>query len=356
MNSFSSPDAVDILNQLQACVFVTAPNLEILYCNTAAEELISLSSRQIIGMNLNEILLDGDLNPDTLCDVLESANVYFQKQARVLLNSREWVLADFEVTRHHTPDEEHYIIECHVTARQHYLNLESSEYSQHLAANALIRGLGHEIKNPLGGLRGAAQLLALELEQEHLQEYTNVIIKEADRLSALVDRMMAPNRTGDLSMTNLYEPLEKAVQLVEIEAEGNITIDRNYDPSIPEFMLFSDAIQQAFLNLLQNASQAIEGDGLIEIQTRVVRHMLLGDKQHPLVARIRIIDSGPGVPEHIVPRLFMPLVSGRANGTGLGLGVAQSIVQQHQGAIEYRQDKPRTTFSIYLPILFAENP
>ena len=165
MNAFTDSNAVDILDQLQACIFATNPALEILYCNAASEELIRLSSRQIIGMNLKEVFLDGDLNPDSLTEALESANVYYQKQARVLLSSREWVLADVEVSRHASADSEHYIIECHVTARQHYLNLDSSEYSQHLAANALLRGLGHEIKNPLGGLRGAAQLLALELEQ-----------------------------------------------------------------------------------------------------------------------------------------------------------------------------------------------
>ena len=218
----------------------------------------------------------------------------------------------------------------------------------------VIRGLGHEIKNPLGGLRGAAQLLDMELDEPTLKEYTAVIIKESDRLTSLVDRMMAPHKTGKKSLRNLHQPLEAAMKLVQIEAGEGVIINRNYDPSIPDFEMYPDSLQQAFLNLMINAVQAMDSNGILELETRIVRNIFIGDRQYPLLARINISDTGPGVPDELKDKLFLPMVSGKPMGSGLGLGVAQSLVQQHNGIIEYRDDLAMTTFSIYIPLIFED--
>jgi len=215
--------------------------------------------------------------------------------------------------------------------------------------------LGHEIKNPLGGLRGAAQLLSMELNDSALQEYTSVIIKEADRLSALVDRMMAPHIQGKRHLINIHQLIETDLSLLKLEAGDKLIIERDYDPSIPELMACADQIQQAMLNLMQNALQAMEGEGRLTIKTRIERQMLLGSQLNKLVLTIAISDDGPGVPDELRDKLFMPLVSGRVGGTGLGLGIAQSLIQQHCGLIEYQDKGERTTFTIYLPISSKDN-
>jgi len=355
MSLQNTPNIEEILRQLKAAVLVVNHDLEVSYCNSAAEELFRLSRRQLQSTSLKEVILDGDLMHDSIIEALTKSENYQQRDARLLIAGQDWVTADLDISRLELGQESAILIEIRSDDRNHSIGLDSNEYSQHLAANTLIRGLGHEIKNPLGGLRGAAQLLTMELGDDSLKEYTSVIIKEADRLSALVDRMMAPHKQGQAKLINVHEPLEEAITLVTMEVGDSVQFIRNYDPSIPELMLFSDGIQQAFLNLIQNAVQAMDGSGSIELETRIVRNMLLGDQQQPLVARINFIDSGPGVPEHLKRKLFLPLVSGRASGTGLGLGVAQSLIQQHQGVIEYRDDQPKTTFSVYLPVTIMEN-
>ena len=214
------------------------------------------------------------------------------------------------------------------------------------ANRELIRNLAHEIKNPLGGLRGAAQLLERELERAELREYTQVIIKEADRLQRLMDRMLTPHRTPRLEPLGIHEVLERVRSLVR--AEFGIDIQRDYDPSIPELVGDREQLIQAVLNIARNAAQA--GAQTISFRSRAVRQITILRHRHRLALELQVVDDGPGVPEEIQDRIFNPLVSGREGGTGLGLSLAQTFIQYHQGVIEFESRPGRTLFTIVLPL------
>jgi two-component system nitrogen regulation sensor histidine kinase GlnL len=222
----------------------------------------------------------------------------------------------------------------------------------------LVRGLAHEIKNPLGGIRGAAQLLERELETERERDYTRIIIEEADRLRNLVDRMLGPSQLPRLSSTNMHQVLERVVQLVEAEAPGRIEIVRDYDPSLPNVEADLEQLIQAMLNIVRNAQQALENtpNPRICLRTRIIRQFTIGNVRHRMVARIDVSDNGPGVPPELSERIYYPMISGRADGSGLGLSITQSIVNQHHGLIECDSRPGATTFSVYLPLEQPHGP
>ena len=214
------------------------------------------------------------------------------------------------------------------------------------ANRELIRNLAHEIKNPLGGLRGSAQLLERELDKAELKEYTQVIIKEADRLQALMDRMLTPHRAPRIEPMSVHEVLERVRSLVK--AEFGVVIERDYDPSLPELVGDREQLIQAVLNIARNAAQA--GSKSVTFKTRAVRQLTILRHRCKLALELQVIDDGPGVPEEIQDRIFNPLVSGREGGTGLGLSLAQTFVQYHQGVIEFESRPGRTIFRILLPL------
>jgi two-component system nitrogen regulation sensor histidine kinase GlnL len=225
---------------------------------------------------------------------------------------------------------------------------------QHQAARALVRGLAHEIKNPLGGLRGAAQLLERELPDPALAEYTRVIIDEADRLQALVDRLLGPNRVPSYRRVNIHQVLERVRALVKAEAGQQLLIERDYDPSIPDLYGDADQLIQAVLNITRNAARALgTSGGKIILRSRVLRQLTLGSHRHRLVAQIEIEDDGPGIPEDLRHKIFYPMLSASAGGQGIGLSIAQSLVSQHGGLIELRSRPGQTVFTVFLPV---ENP
>jgi two-component system, NtrC family, nitrogen regulation sensor histidine kinase GlnL len=210
----------------------------------------------------------------------------------------------------------------------------------------LIRNLAHEIKNPLGGLRGSAQLLERELDKPALREYTQIIIKEADRLQLLMDRMLTPHRAPKIEPVGIHEVLERVRSLVK--AEFGVEIARDYDPSLPEFLGDREQLIQAALNIARNAAQA--GATSILFSTRALRQVTIMKQRHKLALELRVVDDGPGVPEEIQDRIFNPLVSGREGGTGLGLSLAQTFVQYHHGVIEFESRPGRTIFRMLLPL------
>jgi two-component system nitrogen regulation sensor histidine kinase GlnL len=226
----------------------------------------------------------------------------------------------------------------------------------HQATRALVRGVAHEVKNPLGGIRGAAQLLAKELKDENLTDYTDIIIAEADRLRNLVDKLLGPRKLPDFRKLNIHQLIERVRSIVEAESGHQISIVRDYDPSLPEVLVDGDQIIQAILNVVSNARQALlestQSDyPRITLRTRPLRQFTIGNIRHRLVAMIEIEDNGPGVDQKIQETLFFPMVSGRANGTGLGLSIAQSIMNQHQGLIECESRPGLTQFRLLLPIV-----
>jgi len=219
--------------------------------------------------------------------------------------------------------------------------------SEQQASRELIRNLAHEIKNPLGGLRGSAQLLERELDKQELREYTQVIIKEADRLQALMDRMLTPHRTPRVEPLGIHEVLERVRQLVQAEFPAT-RIERDYDPSLPEMQGDREQLIQAVLNIVRNAAQA--GAESVLLRSRALRQVTILRHRHKLALELQVFDDGPGVPEEIKDRIFNPLVSGREGGTGLGLSLAQTFVQYHQGVIEFESRPGRTIFRILLPL------
>jgi two-component system nitrogen regulation sensor histidine kinase GlnL len=233
---------------------------------------------------------------------------------------------------------------------------EERALDQAQANKELIRNLAHEIKNPLGGIRGSAQLLQMELESKSLTEYTQVIIHEADRLQALVDRLLAPHRRPHLvSEVNVHEVCERVRSLILAEFPKGLKVWRDYDTSLPDFRGDREQLIQAVLNIAHNAAQALTdrmqaGDAVLSLRTRVARRVTINRQLHRLALVLHIEDNGPGIPESIRDRIFYPLVSGREGGSGLGLTLAQTFVQQHQGTIECESEPGRTVFKILIPL------
>jgi len=241
-------------------------------------------------------------------------------------------------------------MEMHQVDRQIRITREEQLISQHQATQALLRGLAHEIKNPLGGLRGAAQLLERELPNRELREYTRIIIDEADRLQALLNRMLGPNQLPHRGDVNIHHIIEHVRGLVLAEFPSGPRIIRDYDPSIPNFEADSDRLIQALLNLTRNGAHAAGDDGELVLRTRVLRQFTIGSTLYRLVLRIEIEDTGPGIPDSLMDRIFFPMVSGRPGGTGLGLPIAQELINQHGGLIECESRPGKTQFFVYLPL------
>jgi two-component system nitrogen regulation sensor histidine kinase GlnL len=246
------------------------------------------------------------------------------------------------------------LVELFDITQRHQLDRENALVAQHGVSRRMFRQLAHEIRNPLGGLRGSAQLLERELSDASLREFTQIIIGEADRLAALMDSLLGPNRPPDRKMLNVHELLERVATIVESEW-NQLIVKRDYDPSLPDLFLDRDQLIQAFLNLLRNAAQATNGRGVLVVRTRILTNHILHTTVHKLVALIEFEDNGPGVPPDIADTLFYPLVTGRSDGTGLGLPLAQDLVNRHQGLIEYESTPTRTVFRVHLPVLLADS-
>ena len=255
------------------------------------------------------------------------------------------------------------LIELRPIEQQLRIAREERMIDQQAANRELIRNLAHEIKNPLGGLRGSAQLLERELDKAELKEYTQVIIKEADRLQALMDRLLTPHRTPRLAPLNIHEILERVRSLILAEFSDGVAIRRNYDVSVPDLIGDKEQLIQATLNIARNAAQAVlsgleprapstpfSGKGTIELRTRIARQITLVRQRHKLALELQVIDDGPGVAQDIRDKMFNPLVSGREGGSGLGLSLAQTFIQYHRGMIEYESRPGRTVFTILLPL------
>lgn len=230
------------------------------------------------------------------------------------------------------------------------LRREAQILEQTEANRMLLRNLAHEVKNPLGGIRGAAQLLEHELDKPSLREYTQVIIQEADRLASLMDQLLEPEREPSLGQLNIHEVLERVRGIVLAEFPDDLRIQRDYDTSLPLLVGDKEQLMQAALNLARNAAQAMNGRGEISFRTRVSRQVTLMKKRHRLALTIQVIDNGPGVSPELHDKIFYPLVTGRDNGHGLGLTITQKLIKQHDGIVEFDSEPGRTCFTIILPL------
>lgn len=344
-----------LLDNLTTATLLLNAELRLEYMNPAAEMLLAVSGQRSHGQFISELFTESAEALNSLRQAVEQAHPFTKREAQLTSLTGQSITVDYAVTPILHQGQTLLLLEVHPRDRLLRITKEEAQLSKQETTKMLVRGLAHEIKNPLGGIRGAAQLLARELPEDGLRDYTNVIIEEADRLRNLIDRMLGSNKLPSLSMTNIHEVLERVCSLVEAESQGGITLVRDYDPSLPDVLIDREQMIQAVLNIVRNAMQAIAGQnelrlGRITLRSRAVRQFTIGHVRHRLVARIEIIDNGPGIPAELQDTLFYPMVSGRPDGTGLGLAITQNIISQHQGLIECESHAGHTTFSIYLPL------
>lgn len=341
-----------LLDSLSTAIILVDGALRLRHMNPAAEALLAVSCERTMGEPLTHFFYESTDTAEQLLVAAEQANHYTKRHAEWQLLTGGQITVDYTVTPF--GDEGGLVIEIQPIDRLLKISREEMLTSSQETTRNLVRGMAHEIKNPLGGIRGAAQLLARELPGSDLQEYTGVIIDEADRLRNLVDRMLGPNQLPQRQALNIHEVLERVATIIKAESSGSIHICRDYDPSIPDLEADKEQLIQAFLNIARNAMQALQENGTeapeLRLITRIQRRYTIGRLHHPLVCRIDIIDNGPGIPENIVKNIFYPMISGRAEGTGLGLTISQHLVHQHQGLIECDSEPGQTRFSLYLPM------
>ncbi len=333
------------LELLATAVVALDDELTVRYANPAAESLLATGAKSLIGQPFPFLFLEKENFRETLEEARTTHWDYAARAITYVRPGREPLPLSCVVTRIEV-GELVLLAELRPISEQLRMAREERLQSEQQANRELIRNLAHEIKNPLGGLRGSAQLLERELGQSTLREYTQVIIKEADRLQSLMDRMLTPHRAPRLEAFSVHEVLERVRSLVK--AEFGVEIGRDYDPSLPELVGDREQLIQAVLNIARNAAQI--GSQQILFRTRVLRQITILKQRCRLALELQVVDDGPGVPEEIQDRIFNPLVSGREGGTGLGLSLAQTFVQYHKGVIEFESRPGRTIFRILLPL------
>jgi two-component system nitrogen regulation sensor histidine kinase GlnL len=339
------------LDLLATAVILVDDRLRVVYANPAAENLFAFSLKNIVAQPLGQLFVDPDELAVSLNHVLVHHWTYTGQDLTLTRPGQASLHLDCLIT----PVENaaaRLLLEFRHMGQQLRIAREERQIDQQQANRELIRNLAHEIKNPLGGLRGSAQLLEGELERPELREYTQVIIKEADRLQALMDRLLTPHRPPHVAPLNIHEVLERVRSLILAEFPRSIRIQRDYDSSLPEFRGDKEQLIQAVLNVARNAAQALAGkdDGVIQFRTRAARQVTLARQRYKLALELQVMDNGPGIPENMRERMFYPLVSGRDGGSGLGLTLSQTFVQYHHGLIECDSRPGRTCFKIILPL------
>jgi two-component system nitrogen regulation sensor histidine kinase GlnL len=341
-----------ILDSQSTANLVFDHRLRLKYINLAGTMLFEVSSRQLWGTAAHELLrCPGRSVQATLRQALKTAQPFTQRGMELPISEARTITVDCIVTPLQDGDvTQEVLVELIQVDRRLRISREEQLMSQNSATRALLRGLAHEIKNPLGGLRGAAQLLERELGEEGLQEYTRVIIAEADRLKGLVNRMLGPSHPLRKQPLNIHQVLQRVRTLAQAEVPPGVALRSDYDPSIPPLFGDLDQLIQAFLNIVRNATQAVGRQGRIILRSRVQRQFTIGYRCHPLVVRAEIIDDGPGIPPHIVDQIFLPMVTGSGEGSGLGLSIAQFIIHQHGGLIECSSVPGNTVFTVFLPL------
>jgi len=348
MNLKTTCDINKLFENLSTSLLVVDKQLNIVCVNPATENLLAMSARRIEEYSIDQLFLGSDSFINSIKHVI----------------SNEFGFSDNSIELFVPPSQKHLKVDCIFTPvlsegwliieltwvdEKLKIEMEDNIVAQQNVMKVLVRGLAHEVKNPLGGIRGAAQLLEQELLSEDLKEYTEVIIGEVDRLQKLVDELLGPNKPQVKESVNVHVILERVRQLVLAESGNLLTIIRDYDPSLPDLNADQNHLIQAILNIVKNANQAMLGEGSITLRTRSRRNVKIGSQYHRLLMQIEIIDNGPGISPEILDQIFVPLVTGRADGTGLGLSISQSLVANHGGLIECSSEPGNTNFTILLP-------
>jgi two-component system nitrogen regulation sensor histidine kinase GlnL len=337
------------LEHLATAIIMLDDESRIGYINPAAEHLFDVSGKNLLGHPVQQVFTDTDQLASAMQQAVRNNASYIE---------HDMTLGTYAHGKLHlrcavTPVQfakRHLLLEFHLIDRPLKLAREEQMLDQTQASRLLLRNLAHEIKNPLGGIRGAAQLLEQELEKPALREYTQVIVQEADRLRSLMEKLLAPQNATHYSALNIHEVLERVRSVVLAEMPAGLKIRRDYDISLPALVGDKEQLIQVMLNIVRNAAQAMHGNGTIIMRTRIARQVTLIKRRHRLAVMVQIIDNGPGITPELQDKIFYPLVSGRADGHGLGLTLAQDFVRQHNGTIEFDSEPGRTRFTVMLPL------
>ncbi len=339
-----------ILDTLNSSILCLDSERCITYVNSGGEALFESSASNLVGRRFDSLL--SQVEPSSILSKLTLDSVAFtEHEAVITLADGRAVIADYSIypLDGQTPDDE-LVLEIRQFEHQAQFAQDELNQLQQQATQQLARGLAHEINNPLGGIRGAAQLLQRALDRPEWTEYTEVIISEVDRLQSLTSKMLVPGSRMQRAEVNILEVLEHIRKIILAAEPDRIIIRRDYDPSIPEIMADRDMLIQAFLNIARNAVQAIEGSGEITFKTRVGRQFTIGQITHPLVVQVDITDSGRGIPHDLGETIFLPMITDKPEGSGLGLPIAQEIISRHGGTIHLHSSDRGTTFSTILPL------
>lgn len=339
-----------IVDGLSTAVVLLDNALLITAFNPSAENILGISARRAEGEPLLRLVGDEPEFADVLHRTLQTGDHY---AIELRLPATEVHSDERMIDCRVSPiaiGNAAILVEMTDVTRRAKISRENALLIQHGAGRQMIRQLAHEIKNPLGGIRGAAQLLARQLGDRELTEYTDVVISETDRLATLVDTLLGPGGPPNKKPVNVHELLEYVVRIVTAEDNKSLQIRRDYDPGLPDIDLDRDQMVQALLNLVRNAGTALDGQGTITLRTRAVSNFTIGEKRHRVIASIEIEDDGPGIPRDLQDSVFYPLVTSRPEGTGLGLPAAQELISRHGGLIEFDSRPGRTVFFVRLPL------
>ena len=340
-----------LLESLSTAVVLLGPGLRLLHMNPAAEMLFGVSARQQVGHPVSTFAGFSPRLTQELERCASRGHPFTEHEVQLEAHDGRPVTVDIAASLLQVAETQvGLILELRQVDRHLRIAREEQLQAQFEAARQLLRGLAHEVKNPLGGIRGAAQLLEREFPSEELTEYTAIIIREADRLRKLVDRLLGPNDLPRTCEVNVHEILEQVCSLMQAEAGSEVSFVRDYDPSIPMLSADPDQLVQAVLNVVRNAVQALEGRGVVTLRTRIERQLTIGQRRNRLAVCLDVLDNGPGIPREMIERIFMPMITDRPTGTGLGLSIAQNLVRQHRGMIECRSHPGETLFRILLPL------
>jgi two-component system nitrogen regulation sensor histidine kinase GlnL len=334
---------------LATAVILLDDEMRIAYINPAAEHLFDVSGKNLLGHPVQQAFTDTGQLTNAIQHAVRDNASYIEHDLTLGTHAH----GKQHLSCAATPvqlGKRYLLLEFHPMDRPLKLAREEQMLDQTQANRLLLRNHAHEIKNPLGGIRGAAQLLEQELEKPALREYTHVIVQEADRLRSLMEKLLSPQNASHYSALNIHEVLERVRSVLLAEMPAGLTIQRDYDVSLPPLAGDKEQLIQVMLNILRNAAQAMQGRGNITLRTRIARQVTLVKRRHKLAVMVQIIDNGPGIPPDLQDKIFYPLVSGRADGHGLGLTLAQDYVSQHHGTIEFDSEPGHTCFTVLLPL------
>ncbi len=345
-----------ILDQLSTAVVILDKELSVSLMNTAAQNLFNCSFSQATGKKLEQLAIYPEEIKQNLKLSIENEQPFTAREIDLKIPDSQTELVDMTANLGNSPNT--LVLEIKPVGRFSNIAQEKTDFDRNQTNQILIRGMAHEIKNPLGGIRGAAQLMQKALPSDtDLVDHTEIIISEVDRLRNLVDRMLGPSKALRIEDVNITEVCEKTISLLNSEFDSRLCWERDYDPSLPEIHGDQDQLIQAILNIARNACEALINvdSPRIKFKSRFVGQFTIWDVRHRGVLRVEISDNGPGIMKRDLQRIFYPMVTTKPSGSGIGLAVAQSIISQHKGSLNVKSEFGATTFSINLPLLMARD-